>query len=246
MLITNIRITKRHLVSLSKQVLNGTYVVVPALNEESRIAKVIEDLMTEGFDNIIVVDDGSTDRTGAVKERFPNVKVIRHMVNLGPGASTMTGIQYCLSQPMQYVATIDGDQQSTPSDLIKLLEDLCSKDVDMVIGSRFLGKNEIPWTRIAYNFVGNIVSYLKTGVLVTDSQSGLKVMSRTFAEKLTIDHNGFEFCIDIIRKAKLNRAEVTEAPIDVKYTRETMAKGQSFQKGLMMLGKLFNPFSQRI
>ncbi|MCB0689135.1 MAG: hypothetical protein KDC53_21505, partial [Saprospiraceae bacterium] len=77
----------------------------------------------------------------------------------------------------------------------------------------------------------------------TDSQSGFKVMTRQFAEKLNIDYNGFEFCIDIIKKARMNRFQVAETPVSVVYTEETMAKGQSFRQGLLMLGRLFNPFT---
>jgi hypothetical protein len=112
-----------------------------------------------------------------------------------------------------------------------------------MIGSRFLKKNEIPLSRRFYNFAGNLISYLVTGLYVTDSQSGFKIMTRRFAEKLEIDYNGFEFCIDIIKKANMNRFKVAESPVSVIYTEDTMAKGQSFREGLMMLGRLFNPFT---
>ena len=84
---------------------------------------------------------------------------------------------------------------------------------------------------------------MKTGLHVSDSQSGLKVMSRKFAEKLTIDYNGFEFCIDIIKKANLQKVNIGESPVGVTYTKETLEKGQSFSNGLMMLGRLLNPFT---
>ena len=87
-----------------------------------------------------------------------------------------------------------------------------------------------------------MVNYFVTGLVISDSQSGMKVMSRRFAENLTITYNGFEFCIEIIKNAKINKSNVYEYPIDVLYTKETMAKGQNVFTGFEMVGKLFNPF----
>ena len=225
--------------------LNDVTVVIPAYNEGSRIQRVIQKLRMIGFPNIVVVNDGSRDNTAEVVEREQGVRLINHIVNLGPGASTMTGIKYALTKGAKYIATIDADFQSDPSDLLKLVKSIAQKNVELLIGSRFLTKNDIPVSRLIYNFFGNLVSFFKTGLLVTDSQSGLKVMRRSFAEKLYIDYNGFEFCIDIIKKAKLNGASISEEPIGVRYTKDTMSKGQNFQEGLMMLGKLLNPFGDQ-
>ena len=224
--------------------LDRFYVVLPALNEGDRIAGVIEKLQHFGFKNIVVVNDGSTDHTSDVIPDSAGVYELKHIVNLGPGASTMTGIRFALLKNAQYIATIDADHQSDPKDLIDLVKILeGDKEVDLLIGSRFLQKNNIPLTRRLYNQVGNIISYLVTGLYVTDSQSGFKIMTRRFAEKLQIDYNGFEFCIDIIKKANMFQFKVAEAPVSVVYTKETLAKGQSFREGLMMLGRLFNPFA---
>ena len=226
-----------------KKLLEQVYVVIPALNEEKRIGALVTQLEHKGFTNIVVVNDGSDDRTPQLFTYNPKVTVINHMINLGPGASTMTGIEYAISQKAEYIATIDADLQHHPEDLVKLIAEIRQKDLDLVIGSRFLTKNSIPNLRVLYNLVGNWVSYIKTGLMVSDSQSGLKVMSRKFAEKLTIDYNGFEFCIDIIKKAKLQQVNIGETPVGVTYTKETLEKGQSFSNGLMMLGRLLNPFS---
>ena len=219
------------------------YVVIPAYNEEPRINKVIEELHWFGFYNLIIVDDCSTDKTYDVIPRKNGTVVLRHCVNLGPGASTMTGIEYALLKNAAYIATIDADHQHKPEDLVPLFRKMKTHPVDLMIGSRFLQKNKIPFSRLIYNFFGNIVSYFKTGILLSDSQSGLKIMSRKFAEQLYLDYNGFEFCIDIIKKAKLTDSPISELPIGVKYTKETLAKGQSFQNGVMMLFRMFNPFA---
>ena len=72
--------------------------VVPALNEGDRIAGVIHKLKKHGFYNIVVVNDGSTDHTSESIPKVPGVYELIHIVNLGPGASTMTGIRFALLQ----------------------------------------------------------------------------------------------------------------------------------------------------
>jgi len=178
-----------------KKLLDRVYVVIPALNEEKRVGVLVEHLEEFGFTNLVVVNDGSDDDTPFLFDNNDNVTVIDHVINLGPGASTMTGIDYALTKDAEYVATIDADLQHHPEDLVKLIAEIRKSDQDLIIGSRFLKENSIPVSRMFYNYVGNWVSYFKTGLMVTDSQSGLKVMSRRFAEQLTIDYNGFELHI---------------------------------------------------
>ena len=126
-----------------------------------------------------------------------------------------------------------------------MIECIEAKGVDLVIGSRFLKKNSIPFTRVFFNIFGNIINFFVTGLVITDSQSGMKVMSRRFAEDLTITYNGYEFCIEIIKNAKINKNSIYEYPIDVSYSKESMEKGQNIYTGFEMLGKLFNPFKSR-
>ena len=226
----------------ARKLLKRVSVVIPALNEATRIHILVDRLIEKGFSNIVVVNDGSEDETSRLFDDVEEVVVLDHIVNLGPGAATMTGITYALTQDVDYIATIDADLQHHPDDLIRLFAEINHTKFDLVIGSRFLHENDIPKSRAIYNFFGNWISYLKTGLMVTDSQSGIKILSRSFAQELTIDYNGFEFCIDIIKKARLHKVKVAEFPVGVTYTKETMQKGQSFMNGLHMLGRLLNPF----
>jgi len=219
------------------------FIVIPAKDEEKLIRPVIETTLALGFENIILVNDNSGDNTKGVALSYGNkVRVLDHLINLGAGGATKTGIDYAVSQGATYIATIDADFQHNPKDLIPLIKCIENKDMDLVIGSRFLKKNGIPVTRMIFNFLGNVVNFFVTGLVVTDSQSGMKVMSRRFAENLEITYNGFEFCIEIIKNAKINRSNVYEYPIDVMYTEETMKKGQNIFTGFEMVWKLFNPF----
>jgi len=222
---------------------DNTFIVIPAKDEERFIRGLIEKLVSLGFYNIVLVNDCSRDRTKSIAiATYPDITIIDHIINLGPGGATQTGIDYALTRGAELICTIDADHQHNPVDLIALIDCIEERDVDLVIGSRFKKKNNIPVSRMFFNFVGNIINFFVTGLVITDSQSGLKVMSRRFAESLTITFNGFEFCIEIIKNAQINKSKIYEYPIDVKYTKETMDKGQSMNSGFEMLARLFNPF----
>lgn len=222
--------------------LNKVFIVIPAKDEETLIRPVLETTLALGFKNLVVVNDNSSDATKEIALSYKNVKVLDHALNLGAGAATKTGIDYALAQGAEYIATIDADFQHNPKDLIPLIKCIENQEVDLVIGSRFLKKNGVPFSRLILNFLGNIINFFVTGLVITDSQSGMKVMSRRFAENLEITYNGYEFCIEIIKNAKINKSNIYEYPIDVMYSDETMKKGQSILNGFGMVGKLFNPF----
>lgn len=226
-----------------KTPIEDIFIVIPAKDEERFIRPVIETTLALGFRNVIIVNDNSSDNTKPIALSYgEHITVLDHMINLGAGAATKTGIDYAVSQNAKYIATIDADFQHNPKDLIPLIKCIEAQKVDLVIGSRFLKKNGIPISRIIFNMLGNVVNYFVTGLVISDSQSGMKVMSRRFAENLTITYNGYEFCIEIIKNAKINKSNVYEYPINVLYTEETMAKGQNIYTGFEMVGKLFNPF----
>ena len=218
-----------------------TYIVIPAKDESTRIGQVLNSAKHCGFYNIVVVDDGSHDQTGQVAKDL-GAEVIRHPINMGPGAATQTGIEYAIKQGAKFIVTIDADEQHYPQDIEVLVDKLITDDLDIVIGSRFLGPNKIPLTRIFYNKIANVVALMATGVRVSDSQSGMKAFTAAFAKKSALQHCGFEFCIEILRYIRLHNAKYAEVPIQVMYNKETMDKGQNFFVGLKMLNKIFRLF----
>ena len=219
------------------------FIVIPAKDEARFIRPVIETTLGLGFKNVIIVNDNSSDDTKKIALSYgKHITVLDHAINLGAGGATKTGVDYSIKKGATYIATIDADFQHNPKDLIPLIKCIETQEVDLVIGSRFLKKNGVPVSRIIFNMLGNIVNYFVTGLVISDSQSGMKVMSRRFAENLTITYNGYEFCIEIIKNAKINKSNVYEYPINVLYTEETMAKGQNLATGISMVGRLFNPF----
>ncbi len=221
---------------------NDVYIIIPAKDEGTRIGKVISKVQEEGFHNIIVVNDGSSDNTKAVATTL-GATVLTHYVCLGAGAATQTGMDYAVRKKAKIVVTIDGDDQHCPTDIRALVQKMRDDKLDVVIGSRFLNKdNEVPFVRIFFNKVGNLVTGILTGLFVTDSQSGFKAMHARFVKKSKINLNGYEFCTEIINLIKLNKASFAEVPIKVRYTKESREKGQNFFNGVKMVGTLIKHF----
>ena len=228
---------------LDHKITKNIFVVIPAKDEDNYISSLISQILSLGFKNIVVVNDQSTDKTSQLAEQFENVIVLEHVINLGAGASTQTGIAYAVSKNAETILTIDADLQHNPKDLIRLVDHMKNETCDLVIGSRFLQKNDIPTSRRIFNKIGNLVSFLLTGKLLTDSQSGLKAISRKLSKTLDLNYDGFEFCMEIIKQAKSSNSKISEIPVDVRYTPETIKKGQSLRSGFDMIARLFSPFN---
>lgn len=213
------------------------YIVIPAYNEEKNIEKVITQCKSEGYENIIVVDDGSTDKT-IEKAQKHNIEILEHCTNRGVGAATQTGLTYGQIQKADIVVTLDGDTQHTPRDIHSLIEAV-EQGYDMVIGSRFLKKkNRIPWIRKLFNKIANIITFILSGYISTDSQSGLKAFSKKALKKIYITSNGYEFCSEVIRQARFEKLTIKEVPISVSYTEDSLSKGQNFDVGIKTVFRL--------
>ena len=221
---------------------NSVYIVLPAKDEGSRIGRVIDNVLSFGYQNIVLVDDASSDNTASIGSSYPTVLVLRHIINLGSGGATKTGLDYALQKGARYIATIDADGQHSAHDLDLLIKEIKKNKYDLIVGSRFKKENSIPPSRILFNRVGNIISLLLTGKYLTDSQSGLKVMTADLARKISIEFNGFEFCMEIIKNAKIHKARIKEIPISVMYDKETTEKGQNLVSGINMIKRILSPF----
>ncbi|MFK7936926.1 MAG: glycosyltransferase family 2 protein [Saprospiraceae bacterium] len=218
------------------------YIVIPAKDEATRIGKVIRDAFHFGYNNVVVVNDGSSDKTRQVAETA-GATVLNHVINLGAGAATQTGIEYAIEEGADIIVTMDADNQHYSSDIDCLVNTVVNEKVDVVIGSRFLNKeNEIPGHRRIYNRIGNWMTGVLFGLFVTDSQSGMKAFTADFARQAELRFNGYEFCTEFIRLISENQATYREVPIKVLYTEETLAKGQSLQNGFKMAVNLLRYF----
>jgi UDP-N-acetylglucosamine---dolichyl-phosphate N-acetylglucosaminyltransferase len=219
-------------------------VVIPAYNEERTIVEVIRGLKQRGFTTLIVVDDGSSDRTGALASDEGVIR-LRHLLNRGLGGALGTGISAALRLGAEVIVTFDADGQHDPNDIVRLLEPIEVGKAEVVIGSRMLDPQGMPYRRRMANWIANVVTYLLFGGWTTDSQSGLRAFSSQAATRMQIMTTGMEVSSEIIAETVRNRLKWEEVPVQAIYTDYSLSKGQSFTVGLQTLIKLILTRGQR-
>ena len=206
-------------------------VVIPAYNEGSVINAVVKDLLSSlkktSFDyEVVVVDDGSKDDT-AHQARAAGAKVISHILNSGAGGATATGLSYANQNGFHYAVTMDADGQHLPEDVIKGIKNANKYETDLLIGSRLIDTTGMSKVKVLGNKGLSIITKILFGVDVTDSQSGLRVFSKNALENLRWKTSGYEFCSEMLWRAKQLRLNISEYPIKAVYTEYSKSKGQN-------------------
>lgn len=216
-----------------------TWVVVPAYQEETVIHETVSELR-EHFANVVVVDDGSTDRT-AERARSAGAVVVRHPVNLGPGSALQTGLEYVLSFDPAFVATCDADRQHRVEDLVAMRERIALGDVDIVLGSRFLGSTvDMPSGRRLILRLAVVFTNLHTGLRLTDTHNGLRIMTAEAARRLRIRQSGYAHCSEILQQIADMGLRYVEFPVTIRYTNYSLSKSPGFLRTFEILGDLIS------
>lgn len=204
---------------------------MPAYNEGAVIGSVVHDLKST-FNNsayhptIVVVDDGSKDDT-AEAARKAGAKVITHILNSGSGGATATGLSYAQQNGFDIAATVDADGQHNSKDVLEGVKLMAKGGHDLLIGSRLIDAMGMSKTKRLGNKGLSIITYVLFGVNVTDSQSGLRIFSKRALNELKWKTSGYEFCSEMLWRAKQLRLEIGEYPIEAIYTDYSKAKGQN-------------------
>ena len=212
-------------------------VVIPAYNEERTIVGVIGGLKARGFTRIIVVDDGSSDRTAELASR-EGVVLVRHLFNRGLGGALGTGIEAACRSEAEIIVTFDADGQHDADDISRLIAPIATGEADVVIGTRMLATEGMPRSRRIANRIASLVTYMLYGLWATDSQSGLRAFSRDAAARIGIMTSSMEVSSEILGQVTRNRLRLKEVPVRPIYTDYSLSKGQSFRVGLQTMVKL--------
>ena len=164
--------------------------IVPALNEEASVGRVIDEIraVDPGFE-IVVVDDGSTDRTAEVAGR-QGARVIRLPFNLGIGGAVQTGFRYAWQNGFDIAVRVDGDGQHDPAQLGPVVEPVLAGDADIAVGSRFAGAagyRSSRSRRVGIRLLAWVVSGLVRQRL-TDTTSGFQAVNRLGIKLFAADY----------------------------------------------------------
>ncbi len=213
------------------------FIVIPAFNEEQALGTTLRGLKKEGYRNIIVVDDGSTDKTLSLAKK-EGIIVLKHRINRGLGGALHTGIEAALRMDADAIVTFDADGQHDPKDVKRMIEPLRRGKADFVVGTRLKDPEGMPWMRRMGNWFFNVITWMLFGVWTTDSQSGLRAFTRSAAEKIELRTNRMEVSSEFIREVGKKKLTYAEVPIKAIYTDYSLRKGQSSLNGIRILRKL--------
>lgn len=187
--------------------------IIPALNAERTLAKVVEDTRRH-LEHVLVIDDGSSDRTGDVA-RSAGALVLRHEVNRGKGAALKTGFAWALKHGCDAVITLDADGQHLPAEIPKFLSKWRVGGAQLIIGGRaHLFQHMLPRRRNANRLSAWSISKA-AGVPIADSQSGFRLYSAELLRSLHLHTDGFDMESEVIVLAGRRGFRIVSIPIEL-------------------------------
>ena len=231
-------------------------VVIPAYNEEDgieavarRVLSVRPELPAAGIDDLelIVVDDGSRDRTREIVRSLPGVRLLCHKVNGGYGAALKTGFAAARGE---WIGFLDADGTYPPEHFPALCRVALEKDADIVIGSRMAGaESEMPPVRRLGNFIfANLVS-LVSAQRITDSASGMRVFKKSVLDRVYPLPDGLNLTPVMSTRALHEGLKMVETPIPYSERQgrsklSVVRDGTRFAQSIVWTALTYNPVRQ--
>lgn len=197
-------------------------VIIPTYNELENLPRLIPAVLSQDESiNILIVDDGSPDGTGAfIKEQMKKndrVFLLEREKKMGLGTAYIAGFKYALQNNYDYIFEMDADFSHDPNELKNFL--IAIKDNDLVLGSRYINGVRVlnwPMTRLLLSFFASVYTRFITGLPVRDATGGFKCFRRKVLESIDLDKiksNGYSFQIEMTFKAYAKGFRIKEIPI---------------------------------
>ncbi|MBU0701749.1 glycosyltransferase family 2 protein [bacterium] len=216
-------------------------IIIPAYNEDANIGRVIDSIMRYSYSaDILVIDDGSTDST-AITASEAGAMVLTLPFNMGYGAALQTGFMYAKRNKYHVVAQIDGDGQHEPECLLDMLTVAKNENMDMIIGSRFLGdhKYKLPLIRLIGIKLFSIIVFVITKQRITDPTSGFQVITQRLIDFYSSDYYPSDYPdADVLILAHRAGFCIKEVPV-IMYGPKNQ---KSMHKGISQIYYIFKMF----
>ena len=204
--------------TLSQQeLLNSAHfcVIVPTYNNQKTLTRVLDSVL-DYTQNIIIVNDGSTDETSKILKQYSNLTQIHHPKNSGKGIALRNGFKKAIEMNFEYAITIDSDGQHFASDIPNFITEILKEPNSLLIGSRNMAQENVPKKSSFGNKFSNFWFWFETGVKLTDTQSGFRLYPIQLIPKKYYT-NKFEFEIEVIVRSSWKEILVKNIPIQVLY-----------------------------
>lgn len=213
-------------------------IIIPIFNEQKYIKEVITEVqkhIDSKNTDILIINDGSTDKTPEILEQISGIKIINHKQNQGYGKSLVDGFKFAITNSYKYVITMDCDKQHEPSRIKEFVKLIQNQDIDIVSGSRYINfisemKKEIPKDRYRINRKITRKINRITKFNLTDSFCGFKAYKVSALKKLNLTEPGYGMPLQLWIQAKKNNLKIKEIPVDliyIDYSRNFMNKFRS-------------------
>ena len=227
--------------SLHDPIRESVVAVIPAYNEERFIGSVV--LCALNFaTTVIVVDDGSTDRTYGIAAAA-GAEVIQHKQNRGKGAAINSGFNLARQKDVEVIVLLDGDGQHSPVDIPEIAAPILHGTADMVIGSRYLGlANDIPLYRKIGQSAVTFLTNSASGTTASDSWSGYRAFSKQAVDCIFFREGGWGVDPEFQFQAREHGLRIVEIPIDAIY--QEKAKRNPIPHGIRTVNAIVRMVSQ--
>lgn len=198
-------------------------IIIPAYKPDQKCLNTVNKIIEAGFEQIIVVDDGSGKEYTHIfhtLKSYKEITVLSHAVNQGKGRALKTAFQYILNNqlPIQAVITADADGQHLATDMVKLSRQLLETPDKVVLGARDFSKKDIPFRSRFGNRFTRLLFRLSTGTVLTDTQTGLRGIPVNYLHQLlTVIGERFEYEMNVLAALGKNNIEVVEVTIETIY-----------------------------
>ncbi len=216
-------------------------VVVPVYNEAPVLSSVLGSLTKHGFNNILVVDDGSTDDSVEIA-RKECATVLSHPINLGLGGALKTARKWVslYGGKFSFVATFDGDGQHEVSDLLKIVGFIDEFSPDILLGVRQFLYGKAPINRILISKLASVLIWLLCGKWFKDTQSGLRVFKKEVFTSLEFTSAGYSVSSEIILRGVERGFSIIEVTVPTRYSRYSLNKGQKVSNWYQVFSDLLH------
>ena len=198
-----------------------TIALIPAFNEENNVGTVVESAL-KYVDKVVVVDDGSSDNTGAVAKRS-GAFVIRNEVNKGKAGAMYAGFDYTQKIGVDTVIILDADGQHDPSEIPNFIMKI-KEGFDIVVGARQFNTKVMPKIRIFANSFSSRLTSIVCRTKILDSQSGYRAIRTEVLKKIRFDSQRYQIETEMLVKAAKCGFKITFIPIKTIYRKEAKSK----------------------
>lgn len=191
-------------------------VLIPTFNNAQSLGQVIQDVLIY-TDQVMVVNDGSTDDTPDILNQFPDIHVVSYPFNKGKGHALQTGFIAAREKGYEYAISIDADGQHFADDLPTFIEQLGKTPGTLIVGARNMDQEGIPRGSSFGNKFSNFWFKLETGIDLPDTQSGYRLYPLNLLKDITFRTTKYEFEIEVMVKAAWEGIPICAVPVKVYY-----------------------------